>query len=118
MLSTILLSMLMTLLATLNVSRHLICGNNVEFSFELLTYETLLTGRRSSFLTLMLENLTFSFHWSNNFVTIDVKTDGSVLDEKLSFKMLGLPFSSKLDWDFYIISIAKTASMKIEAFAL
>ena len=25
------------------------------------------------------------------------------------FKMLGLPFSSKLDWGFYIICIAKTA---------
>ena len=41
--------------------------------------------------------------------------DGSVLEEKSSFKMLGLTFSSKLDWDSYIISIAKTASKKIEA---
>ena len=29
--------------------------------------------------------------------------------------MLGLPFSSKLDWNSYIISIAKTASKKIGA---
>ena len=36
--------------------------------------------------------------------------DGSVLDETSSFKMLGLTFSSKLDWSSYIISIAKTAS--------
>ena len=28
--------------------------------------------------------------------------------------MLGLTLSSKLDWGFYIISIAKTASKKIE----
>ena len=41
--------------------------------------------------------------------------DGSVLEEKSSFKMLGLTFSSKLDWGSYIISIAKTASRKIEA---
>ena len=41
--------------------------------------------------------------------------DGSVLEEKSSFKMLGLTFSSKLDWSFYIISIAKTASKKIGA---
>ena len=41
--------------------------------------------------------------------------DGSVLEEKSSFKMLGLNFSSKLDWDSYIISIAKTASKKIGA---
>ena len=39
--------------------------------------------------------------------------DVSVLEEKPSFKMLGLTFSSKLDWDSYIISIAKTASKKI-----
>ena len=39
--------------------------------------------------------------------------DGSVLEEKLSFKMLGLTFSSKLDWGSYIIFIAKTASRKI-----
>ena len=41
--------------------------------------------------------------------------DGSVLEEKLSFKMLGLTFYSKLDWGSYIISIAKTASQKIGA---
>ena len=41
--------------------------------------------------------------------------DGSVLEEKSSFKMLGLTFSSKLDWVPYIVSIAKTASKKIGA---
>ena len=41
--------------------------------------------------------------------------DWSVLEEKLSFKILGLIFSSKLDWGSYIISIAKTASNKIGA---
>ena len=52
---------------------------------------------------------------SNNSGAIDVKMDGSVLEEKLSFKMLELAFSSKLDWDSYITSIAKTASKKIGA---
>ena len=56
-----------------------------------------------------------SFHQSNNNGSLDVKKDGSVLEEKLSLKMLGLTFSSKLDWGSYIISIAKTASKKIEA---
>ena len=56
-----------------------------------------------------------SFDRSNNNGSIDVKMDGSVLEEKSSFKMLGLTFSSKLDWGSYIISIAKTASKKIEA---
>ena len=41
--------------------------------------------------------------------------DGSVLGKKSSFKMLGLTFSSKLDWGFCIISIAKTAYKKIGA---
>ena len=41
--------------------------------------------------------------------------DGSILEEKLSFKMLGLTLSSKLDWGSYIISIAKTTSKKIGA---
>ena len=41
--------------------------------------------------------------------------DGSVLEEKSSFKMLGLPFSSKLDWGSYIIPIARIASKKIGA---
>ena len=56
-----------------------------------------------------------SFDWSKNTGAIDVKMDGSVLEEKPSFKMLGLTFSSKLDWGSYIISIAKTASKKIGA---
>ena len=41
--------------------------------------------------------------------------DRSALEEKSSFKMLGLTFSSKLDWGSYIISIAKTACKKIGA---
>ena len=42
-----------------------------------------------------------------------MKIDGSVLEEKSSFKMLGLTFSSKLDWGSYIICIAKSALKKI-----
>ena len=41
--------------------------------------------------------------------------DGSVAEEKSSFKMLGLSFSSNLDWGSYFISITKTASKKIGA---
>ena len=52
---------------------------------------------------------------SNNNGSIDVKMDGSVLEEKSSFKMLGFTLSSKLDWGSYIISIAKTGSVKIGA---
>ena len=56
-----------------------------------------------------------SFDRSNNTSVIDVKIDGSVLEEKSPFKMLSLFFSSKWDWGSYIISIAKTASKKIGA---
>ena len=56
-----------------------------------------------------------SFDRSKNTGAIDVKMDGSVLEEKTSFKMLGLTFSSKLDWGSYVVSITKTASKKIGA---
>ena len=54
-----------------------------------------------------------SFDRSNNTGAIDVKMDGSVPEEKSSFKILGLSFSSKLDWSSNIVSIAKIASKKI-----
>ena len=38
-----------------------------------------------------------SFDRSSNTGAIDMKMDGSVLEEKSSFEMLGLSFSSKLD---------------------
>ena len=55
------------------------------------------------------------FDQSNNTGSIDLKTNRSVLEEKSSFKMLGLTFSSKLDWGSYIICIPKTTSKKIGA---
>ena len=61
----------------------------------------------------MLETHLVSFQHSNNTGAIDVKMDGYVLEEKSCFKMLGLTFSSKLDWGPYIMSIAKTVSKKI-----
>ena len=56
-----------------------------------------------------------SFDQSNNTGSIDVKMNGSVLEEKSFFKLLELTFSSKLDWGSYIISIDKTPSKKIGA---
>ena len=38
------------------------------------------------------------FDWSNSNGSFDVKMDGSAIKEKSSFKILGLTFSSKLDW--------------------
>ena len=56
-----------------------------------------------------------SFVGCNSTGAIDVKTGGTFLEEKPSFKMLGLTFSSKFDWGSYVISIAKIASIKIGA---
>ena len=56
-----------------------------------------------------------SFDWFNNNGSIYVKMDGSVLEGKSSFKMLGLTAPSKLDQGSYIISIVKTATKKIGA---
>ena len=56
-----------------------------------------------------------SFDWFNNNGSIYVKMHGSVLEEKSSFKMLGLTAYSKLDQGSYIISIVKTATKKIGA---
>ena len=53
--------------------------------------------------------------WSSNVGAIDVRMDWSDLEEKSSFKMLGLSFFWKLDWGSYITFIAKIASKKIGA---
>ena len=55
------------------------------------------------------------FAQSNNTGAIDVKMDGTALAEKSFFKILGLTFSSKLEWGSCIISIAKSAFKKIGA---
>ena len=58
MLSVILLPMLMILLFVLSVTRHLICGSNLNWLLNLdLTYETLWTGVRSGLLISMLGKL-------------------------------------------------------------
>ena len=42
-----------------------------------------------------------------------MKIDGSVREEKSSFEMLGLTFSSKFDWGSYIVTVAKIATSKM-----
>ena len=46
-----------------------------------------------------------SFDSCNNSATIDMKMDGSVLEEKASFKMLELSFFSKLDCGYSSASV-------------
>ena len=95
---------------------HLICGSNWNWLLKLnLTYETLDWGRKWLVDFSAGKTQLVLFDWPKNIGAIDVKMDGSVLEEKSSFKMLGLTFSSKLDWGSYIVFIAKTASKKIGA---
>ena len=114
MLSVILLSMLMILLSILSVIRHLICGNTVNWLLNL-NLVTVDWGKNWLIDFSSEKTQLVSFDWSNsNTASIHVKMDGSVLKDKLSFKILTLT-SSKLHWGSYIISIAKTASKKIGA---
>ena len=55
-----------------------------------------------------------SFDRSKNTGAIDVKMDGSVLEEKTSFKILGLTFSSKLDWALTLSLLLKLPPRKLE----
>ena len=78
----------------------LVCGNNYScpLNFNLI-YETLWTGAGSGLLISMLGLLTL--FCLTNLITmflVDMKMNGFVLEEKSSFNMLGLSFSSKLDW--------------------
>ena len=116
MLSVILLSMLMKLPFILSVTRHLICGNSLNWLLNLnLIYETLDWGKKWLVDFNAGKSQLVLFGWFNNNGSMDVKIDGTVLEEKSPFKMLGLTFSSNLDWCSYIISIVKTASKKIGA---
>ena len=111
MLSVILLSMQAIMLSILSVIRHLICSNNFNCLLNLnLIYKKLWLVYFNAGKTHLV-----SFDRSNNTGSTDVKMDGSVLEEKSSFKMLELTFSSTLDWGSSIISIAKIASKKIGA---
>ena len=55
-----------------------------------------------------------SFDLSNNNGSIYVKMGGSILEEKSSFKMLGLTFSSNLDWVLTFSLLLKVHPRKLE----
>ena len=82
-----------------------------------MTYKILWTRAGSSLLISLLKKLNqFSLASLKKTGDIDVKMDGSVLEKNSSFiKIMGLTFSSKLDWGSSIFSIAKTASKKNRA---
>ena len=79
-----------------SVIKHLICCNNLNWLLNLnLIYETLDWGKRWLVDFIIAKTELVLFDQKND--SIDVKMDGSVLEEKSSFKMLGLTFSSKLN---------------------
>ena len=89
----------------------------LELASELEIWSTRHCGlvQKNGLFISMLGKLNWLRDRSNNNGSIDVKIDGSALEEKSSFKMLGLTFSSKLDYRSFIISIAKTVFKKIGA---
>ena len=97
------------MLSILSLIRHLICASELESDLQ----DTMDWDKKIDFNAGKTQLV--SFDWSNNTDPIDVKMDVSVLEEKLSFKMMKLTFSSKLDWGSYIISIANSVSKKIGA---
>ena len=89
------------LFSILSKISYLICHINLNWLLNLsLIYKTLGWGRK----------------WLIDFNAGNM--DGSVFEEKLSSKILGVAFSSKLDWGTYMISIGKTACKKIGAFSM
>ena len=112
MLSVILLSMLMTL-----TTLYSKCVQASDLWQQLLNLnlicETLYWGKKWLVDFNAGNTQLVLFDRSNNTGSTDMKIDRSVLEEKSSFRMMGLTFSSKLDWGSCIISIAKTASKKI-----
>ena len=97
-LSVILLSMLTILLSTLNdqasdLSQQLELASELESDLR----DTVDWGKKWLVDSNAGKTHLVSFDRSNNTGSIDVKIDGSVFDEKSSFEMLGLTFSSKLD---------------------
>ena len=80
MLLAISLSTLMILLSTLSVIRHLIFGNRLVSELEYAEWDKKWLLDFNAGKTQL-----FSFDWSNNFGTIDVKINGSALEEKMIF---------------------------------
>ena len=116
MLSVILLPMLMILLST-KCDQASDLWQQLELASELESdlQDTVDWGRKWLVDSNAGKTQQVSFDRSKNTGAINVKINESVLEEKTYFKMLGLTFSSKLDWGSYIVSTAETASKKIRA---
>ena len=107
----------MILLSTLKCDQASDLWQQLELASELESHlrDTVDWGRKWLFDFNAGKTQLVSFDQSKNTGATDVKMDGSVLEEKSSFKMLGLTFFCKLDWGSCIVSIAKTACKNIGA---
>ena len=66
-----------------SVIRHLICGNNQNWLLNLnLIYAALWTAGSGLLISMLEKNQLVLFDWSVNTGTIDVKINGSALEEK------------------------------------
>ena len=92
--------------------RHLICGVNQNWLLNLnLGIKTLWTRAEVAIWFQCWKNSTgFVLACLITLVLLIRKWVGLFLKKNSSFKMLGLTFCCKLDWDSYIIFIAKTVS--------
>ena len=117
MLSAILLSMLIILHSILVVIRYLICGNNLNnlnnSELESDQWDTVDWGTKWFVDFNAGKTQLILFDLSNY---VDVKMDGSVLEEKSSFKMLCLTLCF-LNWivDLTLSLLLKLPSRKLEA---
>ena len=82
MLSVTLLSMLMILLSILSVIGHLICGNNLNWLLNLNLIYIVDWGKKWLVDFNAEKTQLVLFDRSNNNGSIDVKMDGSILEEK------------------------------------
>ena len=96
MLSAIMLSMLMILHQAFDLWQQLELASELESDLQ----DTVDGGRKWSVNFNAGKTQLVSFDQSNNTSAIDVEMDMHVFEEKSSFKMLGLTFTSKLDFHF------------------
>ena len=104
MLYVMLLSMLMILISKCEQASYLWEELELTFEIEFDQQNTVDWGRMWLVGFNAGKAQLISFDVSNNFGANDVRMDESVLDEKLSFKILGLSFFSRLDWGSHIVS--------------
>ena len=75
----------------------------VELSLDLESVDTVEWGSRWLVSFIAGKTQLFYFGQSVNFGITGIKMDKAVLEEKSSFQLLGVLFTSKLDWGSYIV---------------